>query len=409
MPVADAPPTGAPANRLRIDRIVTTVLSLFGFGFALQTVPPILDQLRFLQPAVAWPVLALVFGALAAAVGTAVVYRGTRITGVLVAGALLLALLTWPLSVVPGEVLPAMPYVFYLLTLGTAFCTLVAPLRVAVVYAVVTPVLFCVLRVLPSGGAVEPTRAVLDAFYVGIVGFVMLVLISVLRQSAEEVDRAQTTAMEQYEAAMRQHAGEVERIEVDALVHDNVLATLLAAATAESPSQRALASSMARRTLAVLLPEKESDVAEGSVPLEVVERQLAHAASTFAADLDVGTAPAIDPRTASVPRTVAEAVLGAVWQALSNSVQHAGPGDQVRRTVRGLLDVDSVEVVVEDDGRGFRVAEVPRERLGIRLSILERVHNVSGDARVESRPGEGTRVVIGWSARTAAARSGTGS
>ena len=407
MQVAEPLPTGAPANRLRIDRIVTTVLSFFGFGFALQTVPPILDQLRFLQPSVAWPVLALVFGALAAAVATAVLRRGTRITGVLVAGALLLALLTWPLAVVPGEVLPATPYIFYLLTLGTAFSTIVAPLRVAVVYAVVTPVLFGVLRVLPSGGSAEPTRAVLDAFYVGIVGFVMLVLISVLRQSAEEVDRAQTTAMEQYEAAMRQHAGEVERIEVDALVHDNVLATLLAAATAESPAQRALASSMARRTLAVLLPEKESDVAEGAVPLEVVERQLAHAASTFAAGLEVRTAPGVDPRTASVPRAVAEAVLGAVWQALSNSVQHAGPGDQVRRTVGGVLDVDSVEVRVEDDGRGFRVEEVPRERLGIRLSILERVHNVSGDARVESRPGEGTRVEIGWSARTAAARSGT--
>ncbi|SMH33108.1 Signal transduction histidine kinase [Rathayibacter oskolensis] len=386
----------APANRERIDRIIATVVSFFGFGFALQTVLPILAQLPDLLPAVAWPVLTLVFGALAASVVTAVLRRGMRVTAVLVAGSLLVALLTWPFSVRADATSTDAPWIFYLMTIGTAFCTIVAPLRVAIAYALVTPALFGVLRVLPSGGAAEPTRAVLDAVYVGIVGVVMLVLITVLRQSADEVDRAQTTAMNQYEAAMRQHAGEVERVEVDALVHDNVLATLLAAATAESPAERALVSSMARRTLAVLLPERETEVADGDVPLELVERQLAHAGSTFAADCSIELADGADPRSSSVPRPVAEAVLGAVWQALTNSVQHAGPSDQVRRSVRGVLDDRAVRVVVEDDGRGFHVAEVPRERLGIRLSILERVQNVGGAAHVESTPGEGTRVVIAW-------------
>jgi signal transduction histidine kinase len=147
-------------------------------------------------------------------------------------------------------------------------------------------------------------------------------------------------------------------------------------------------------------------VAEGAVPLELIERQIGHAASTFAAVNEVVVAPGIDPRTAAVPRAVAEAVLGAVWQALTNSVQHAGPSDRVRRSVTGLLDRDSVQVVVEDDGRGFQVAEVPRERLGIRLSILERVHNIDGEARVESSPGRGTRVSVGWTASSSAARSG---
>ncbi|KQP97611.1 MULTISPECIES: ATP-binding protein [unclassified Rathayibacter] len=396
MPGADALPARAPANRERIDRIISTVVSFFGFGFALQTVPPILGQLSDLQPAVAWPVLALVFGALAASVVTAVIRRGMRVTAVLVAAGLLVALVSWPFSVLPDAVVQDTPWIWYLMTIGTAFCTTVAPLRVAIAYAITTPLLFGVLRVLPSGGAAEPTRAILDAFYVGIVGFAMLVLITVLRQSADEVDRAQTTAMEQYEAAMRQHAGEVERVEVDALVHDNVLATLLAAATAESPAERSLVSSMARRTLSVLLPERESDVSDGDVPLELVERQLTHAASTFAADVLIEIASGTDPRVSSVPRIVAEAVLGAVWQALTNSVQHAGPSADVRRAVRGVLDDGLVRVVVEDDGRGFEVAEVPRERLGIRLSILERVQNAGGDARVDSAPGAGTRVVITW-------------
>ena len=99
-----------------------------------------------------------------------------------------------------------------------------------------------------------------------------------------------------------------------------------------------------------------------------------------------------------LPRPVAEAILGAVWQALTNSVQHAGPSDAVRRSVRGTLSACSVEVVVEDDGRGFLLADVPRERLGIRLSILDRVHQVQGSARIDTVPGEGTRVVVVWPA-----------
>lgn len=401
MPAAEALAGRAHANRERIDRIISTVVSFFGFGFALQTVPPILGQLPVLRPEVAWPVLALVFGSLAASVVTAMLRRGTRTTASLVAAGLLVALVTWPVAVRPDIVADETPWIWYLLTIGTAFCTIVAPLRVAILYASVTTALFGVLRVLPAGGSAEPTRAILDAVYVGIVGFVMLVLITVLRQSADEVDRAQATAMGQYEAAMRQHAGEVERVEVDALVHDNVLATLLAAATAESPAERALVSSMARRTLAVLLPERESDIADSEVPLELLERQLAHAASTFAAQTRVEIAGGADPRSTTMPRAVAEAVLGAVWQALTNSIQHAGPSETVRRTIRGSLGACRVEVVVEDDGRGFRVAEVPRERLGIRLSIVERIRNADGAARVESTPGEGTRVVIAWPALAA--------
>ncbi|PPH18621.1 sensor histidine kinase [Rathayibacter sp. AY1F8] len=395
---AEAPIARRNAGRERIDRIISTVVSFFGFGFGVQTVPPILAQLPLLRPEVAWPVLVLVFGSLTAAVVTAVLRRGTRITAVLVAVGVLVALLTWPAAVATGGANRETPWIWYLLTIGTAFCTIAAPLRIAIAYVSVTTVLFGLLRVLPSGGGAEPTRAILDAAYVGIVGFVMLVLITVLRQSADQIDRAQTTAMEQYEAAMRQHAGEVERVEVDALVHDNVLATLLSAASAESPAERALVSSMAQRTLAVLLPDHEPEPPEGLVPLELLQRQLAHAASTFGTEIAVATADGVDPRATTLPRPVAEALLGAVWQALANSVQHAGPSGSVHRAVHGLLGDGAVEVVVEDDGRGFRLADVPRERLGIRLSILERVHNARGSARVDSTPGEGTRVVLSWRA-----------
>ncbi|WKK71855.1 hypothetical protein Q0F99_01365 [Rathayibacter oskolensis] len=156
MPGADVLTVRAPANRERIDRIIATVVSFFGFGFALQTVPPILGQLPDLRPAVAWPVLGLVFGALAASVLTAVLRRGTRVTAVLVAGGLLLALVSWPFSVLPDAAVQETPWIWYLMTIGTAFCTTVAPLRVAIAYAITTPLLFGVLRVLPPEARPSP-------------------------------------------------------------------------------------------------------------------------------------------------------------------------------------------------------------------------------------------------------------
>lgn len=391
---ADAAGPGPAANRKRIDRILAATIFFFGSGFALQTIPPIVTQLPVLQPAVGWPLLAIVFGGLAASVVAAILQRGTKLAGWVVAIALLLALLVWPLSVRDSSAVAGQtPWLWYLVTIGTAYAAYAAPLRIAVGYALVTPVLFGVLRILPSGGAAGVTRAVLDAFYVGIVGCVMLLLIVVLRQSADRVDRAQATAMAEYESALRQHAGEIERVEVDAVVHDNVLASLLAAASAHSPTERALATEMATRALAVLLPDRDGAGSEGFVALEMLARQLQHAASTFGAEL---VAVPASERDAELPRPVAEALLGAVWQALTNSVQHAGPDATVARSVRARTDPDDIEIAVVDDGRGFVLAEVPRERLGIRLSILERVRSVGGTASVHSIPGVGTEVELRW-------------
>ena len=59
---------------------------------------------------------------------------------------------------------------------------------------------------------------------------------------------------------------------------------------------------------------------------------------------------------------------------------------------------------VIDDGRGFDPAAVRPGRLGMSVSIVERMRAVHGGrAAIVSRPGVGTRVSIGWSRPTRAA------
>jgi signal transduction histidine kinase len=99
----------------------------------------------------------------------------------------------------------------------------------------------------------------------------------------------------------------------------------------------------------------------------------------------------------TLPVNVAEAVYSATVQAMVNSMQHAGGADVGRSlAIRGGSPLATVHIVVADTGRGFDSQEVPAERLGLRVSIRERLSKVGGHARIESEPGEGTTVTILW-------------
>jgi len=85
-------------------------------------------------------------------------------------------------------------------------------------------------------------------------------------------------------------------------------------------------------------------------------------------------------------------------QAIVNSIQHAGAGGEpVARSVRmnsNLLGGCTIEIV--DSGVGFDPAAVPSERLGLRISIQERVATAGGSVQVRSAPGRGTSILIEW-------------
>jgi len=98
----------------------------------------------------------------------------------------------------------------------------------------------------------------------------------------------------------------------------------------------------------------------------------------------------------SLPAVAAEAVHSAAVQAMVNSLQHAGGAGTERSVeVRGL-EGNGIEVLVTDTGRGFDIDRVPQERLGVRVSIVERVANAGGRTAIASAPGVGTEVCIRW-------------
>lgn len=391
--------TGAPRNpisRARLERVASRVIAGFGLIFGAQTITTLLAQL----PGMAMPggMIAAValFGGLVLVLITAIVQYGVKLAMAYFAIAYLVVVEVWPLIAVdPTYPLGSKPWVWYLCTVATAFAAVAFPLVWAAVYTVAAPTAYAVIRALPSGGGVGPGPAALDAAYAVILGGTILVIVAMLRQAASGVDRAQSAALDTYSNAVREHAMEVERVQVDAIVHDSVLTTLLSAASAETQDECLLAASMAEDAIGHLRAAEAVDPDDQTlIDLDRLARRVEAGAVAFSPGFRVSVS-GVDGQT--LPAHVAEALYSATMQAMVNSVQHAGGPDVARSlSIVGGELAPIVTVTVSDAGRGFDPGSVPSERLGLRVSIADRIAKVGGEATVTSAPGRGASIRLVW-------------
>ena len=210
-----------------------------------------------------------------------------------------------------------------------------------------------------------------------------------LRVRARSADEAGRRAQEQFETSRREAAIAAQRVRTDALLHDTVLAAFLAAA--QGLGDRAVP--MARSALEIVSDTQDPLVARpGTVrfgeALASAERELAPLAGQAHLDLDAA-------RAVELPSPVAEAVVSAMLQAIANSVLHAGPG-AVRTATATASAGGGLRIRISDDGCGFDPDGLAPARLGVRVSIVERLLRVGASADVRSTPGRGTSVVIAW-------------
>jgi hypothetical protein len=388
-----------PISRSRIEVVISRSVAGVAVVFSLQAVPALLQQMPLRLPvmAVAMP-LALAIGITAVAV-TAITKLGVRIATGIVAIVYFAALVAWPfLMRDPSAVLDGKPWLWYVCSVATSCAAIAFPVGWACAYTFAAPLAYGIVRSLPSGGDADALLASLDTVYATLLGQVILIMIFMLRQTAASVDAAQTNALNRYATAVRQHATEVERVQVDSIVHDSVLATFLAAAAAASPKAAQLASGMATDALMRLTDAASTPAADDStVSFVELAGQIRLAASRLARPFTI-----VENSIARliVPTHVSEAILAGAVQAMTNSVQHAWSGPGVAEPERVLtMSANSqggCTVTVFDSGVGFDPGLVPSERLGLRISITERVHSVGGLVTVCSSPGQGTTITIEW-------------
>ncbi len=204
------------------------------------------------------------------------------------------------------------------------------------------------------------------------------------------------------DAAEAEHRVALERWRArrasDRQLHDTVLATLtLLAHGAEGvPVERLRA--WCERDLAILAADPQLAAepepghpyaARATGALRWLEGVLAEFETAALKVLVHADRPVID--AVRLAPATARALRGALRECLENVRRHAQvPLVEIAASVSGR----DLVLVVLDHGRGFDPEAVPSDRMGLRVSVRERLAEVGGRATVWSRPREGASVVI---------------
>jgi signal transduction histidine kinase len=336
------------------------------------------------------------FGTLALMVIACFIGRGVKVFSALFAFAYLLALVVWPIATRGSSPDPgAEPWIWYLVNVGTIAGVMAFPFPLQIAWTVLLPLLFGAVRLIQGGFAREFWPPVLlDVSFALILGGIILALAWLFRSIAVNVDETRMRAVESYAAAAAADAAEEERIAVAALMHDSVLAALIAAERARTDRESGLAAAMAREALTRLAnaeqdPEEGTDEPTDAATIADEIEQVAHELG-----VEVKAERTIIGDHPSVPGRVARALSLATMQAITNAVEHAD-GEGLAVSVRAMPDPVRVRIDVRDTGGGFALEEVPDDRLGIRGSIIARVAAVGGTATITSDE-RGTTVRLEW-------------
>ncbi|RKS89986.1 hypothetical protein DEU37_1301 [Microbacterium sp. AG790] len=230
-------------------------------------------------------------------------------------------------------------------------------------------------------GIVNDSHALLTAAVVCVLGgHVLSVSADLDAAAAERRSAAARESAERGRLAARTHAA--------ALVHDEVLATLVLAAS-ELPVPLDRLAVQARRA-ASMVTSLVDDGAREPLPLHaelVMETRRQGAELTC----DIEGPLLLDDGATT-------AMVGATRQALTNAARHA---PLARRHVHLRSRGNDVRIDIVDDGPGFEMARIGDDRLGIRQSIVARMERLPGGAaEIVSAPGAGTRVTLRYATPT---------
>ena len=418
-------------TRRRIERIAAIAAAVGCFVLGIQAFFLALSNNAGLRPGWTVPLLTIVFGSLIIMCGACFFRATARAATGTFAVIYVVMLAIWPVATA-GSVPMATPepWPWYLINVATIAAVIAFRFPLQLAWTIGTPLLYGVVRIWQGGFDSEFWLAtVFEVPYSLILGGLLMTLVTIFRRMASGVDRERAQTVAAYAQAAEAQAAQEERVAVSALMHDSVLAALIAAERADGPRARSLAMSMAREALEGLA---DTGTPSGGIdPQPATMKALARGIQASLADLGLRLQVRVEAAEdePQVPPAVAAAMIRAATQAAANAIQHAdGVGleaivrrpadpevnsvatrvgsvgtavdaDHVEGAVRSVPESDerlaAVEVVVSDKGPGFDVDAVPDDRLGISASILARIAAIDGEAVIDSGP-HGTVVTLRW-------------
>ena len=387
--------TRGPAQRvgaLRFQRYLGIIVSVFGVLYALQT----LDAL-----AADWPTMSNAVGGVAVGLVAASVLLG-MVAGVVPSGARSLflaasilfcaAVAVWPFSIMGGVPSAPMPWFIGLLPVEASYLAVAFRRAAAPIWSTVLLTVGIAIVLVVRGGLMVPD-AVANALFGVAISAVLVILIAAVRHGIERADAAQQAALAGYGRSRLDDATESERVRTDALVHDAVLTTFLAAASAREPEAEDLARRMAANALRVLAHVSRSEDVGPAVPFGKALGDVADRFDPILSGWDVQEVGALADLV--LPVEASRAIVEAMLLAMTAGDLHtAGPS---ARSVRmSELGPDGLRVVIHDDGRHVHPVDPDDECEDLYRAAGELMRGVDG--RTDVRPGQrgGTVFTLSW-------------
>lgn len=382
---------------VRVNNLLGRVFSFAAVVIFFQTVSNALTQLNNhnLNPFWFWLNLGLMAAAHLVTMYLVWIIGDGRIGFAAITLSTVFALVTWSLQLEGGSLGPGeQPWIWWAVGIGGISAVGGFGVFFAGFFLVILPLMWFLLQVSEIGIPVDPLLALQDSSFSFLFSSVLAGFVWVLRYESAKVDDANHSASLAAIDLARADAILRERDRIDALVHDSVLTTLLVASKANDANAEADAEHLAEAAIQKLMTADLSINPDESISISSLFSALEVAIQRQSEAVEVEIEGSTDHL---VPGEVAAAVTESTLQALANAINHAGLGTTVQIFLKGTAK--GFKIVVKDNGRGFRPSRVPKNRLGLRLSIIGRVQAVGGKVFIDSKIGVGTNVIIEWGAK----------
>jgi signal transduction histidine kinase len=295
--------------------------------------------------------------------------------------------------VIDGDALPAeyQPWVWWVIGMSVISVGVTAPIWLGFSFLITTSVVWFFVDTSYFGGYSDPWVSMQDSVYAFLVGGSVSGLILMVKQAARQTDIANSAVIKSSIQQAQVDAVERERQRIDALVHDRVLNTLVLASKANSSTEQRAVEQMSKDAITSLEEAGNEPKDSGEVTLLGLYRALRKAAVRMIPSIEVETTSA---GLLELPGYVAEAVTEATIQALDNAARHSNARNI--RLYLGSSSANDLVIKLIDDGIGFKLDRIAKDRIGIRTSISARLEMAGARAEIITNPGDGTTIVIRW-------------
>lgn len=381
----------------QVVRVITAVFGVAAVVFLGLALGPIFDQAKYLNPLSLGIMIGVVFGAPILIAGASPLMSIATLRTIHAAYTIsyTAVLLAWVPALVESPMpLSSSPWPLSVLALGTVSAALVWRSSIAWAVLVLDSLVLGLVRYFAAGG-VSIDVPIQDSIYSLAFAGIFTALALVALRSARALDRV--TAIERATASrLASTAARLrEQSRLDALVHDEVMSALYYASNGGREMDATVRTQAARA-----LAEVSRIEAGPTAPITAVEQhEFAARLRSTVTNLDDSVRVSLTgTRASSIPSDVVAAFLDGTSEAVRNSLIHAQSGPrEVQRSVELTLGETVVVVRIIDNGTGFEPSAVSPERLGILLSIRDRLSLIAGGVgTVESAPGRGTTVTLSW-------------